>query len=464
MMYETIFRASLAEKHLFKQQAKSKHKKPLGTRFQACGSVLRAGVELGVQRLKIKTVRAVYNHIIDTLPCGEGDTFCEPISIDYVKALRVLFGYPPHTEHLAGDWEIVAKFCCTHVGSQLGLVDRSDIHEEGDGIEEVGEEMSRMTEARSKDSISTRTGSLTSRRSMTSTSQHHVARLSHESEELLMCLHHLLSAPNAPILLNAEMICETLLGFLRSQPSLTRAHQYVFSSLNYVLNVLTTNDIELVSRVSDEILPAISMIWETKMPGLKDEMVISLVYCLPYIRARLGNPEMQSLRSSVENLFDNICNEYISRSDREILQLDDVEFPSPLRKFPSQDPLSLPVISLRTNPQNFRTEQIWMVPSLIAMMIEMLDASNPDKLIKVNNENDNRLKRLRMYNRFEEIMRLARSTNASHRLLALQVIPFLANSGGINQEKFSFIIQDLYEACTDDNHAITGWALVAIGR
>ncbi|KAF8249613.1 hypothetical protein K440DRAFT_203298 [Wilcoxina mikolae CBS 423.85] len=458
-MYETIFKAAVLEKSLYTKQSRSTLRGISSSRLQTCGAVLRAAVELGVEHLKVKTVRAVYNHIIDILPSGE--KLCEPLSVDYVKALRVLFQYAPHTEHLLSDeWAVLAEFCCTNVKSQLGLPDEKEEEEEP---EVEAEDRSPHV----RETVLLRESSSTSRRSAAGGSQQQfTARLTHESEQLLLCLRNLLAAPNAPILAHIQMICDTLLGFLRSQRTYTRAHQHVFSSLNFVLNVVTTNNLALVNKVSVEIVPIINRLWDTKTPGLKDEMIISLIHCHPHIRARIRRTEGRVLRTSIENLFEDLCSEYIARSDREILQLDDVTFPSPTGRPDSEVPLSLRAIALRTNVQNARAEQMWMIPSLIAMVVEMLDASSDSgrRSRKKGETEGNRPKRQRMYDRFGELMRFVRSNNTPRKLLALQVITFLADLKGINEQEFPSIVQDLLEACSDDNPAITAWALTSIGR
>ncbi|KAA8892921.1 hypothetical protein FN846DRAFT_923968 [Sphaerosporella brunnea] len=457
-MYEAIFKAAVIEKNLFDKQAKGTMKSTLATRLQTCGSVLRAAVELGVKHLKVKTVRAVYQHILDILPVGRA--MCEPISTDYLKALRVLLQYAPHTEHLLPDeWEALAGFCCAHVKAQLGFSGEND---EGD-VQMVEVE---DRNPRSRGSMLVRENSTPSRRFAGGSGSHlqPTVRLSHESEELLLCLRSLLATSNAPVLGNIKPVCDVLLGFLRSQSTYTRAHQHVFVSLNYVLNVATTNDLKIVSRVSEEIISIVSRLWDTKSPGFKDEMIISLMHCQPYIRATIRASTGHALRMDVETLFETLCNEYISRSDREMLQLEDLSFPISTEQPPTAAPLSLRAISLRPNTQYSRSEQAWMIPYLLALLVEMLDLSGDlNKRSPEDSHPAGTRKRQRMYDRASEMMRFARSNMTPRKLLALQVMSFLADLKGVNEDDFPSIMQDLQEICSDDNSAITGWALVAMG-
>lgn len=413
-------------------------------------------------------MRAVYRHIMDTLPANE--ELCEPISIDYTKSLRMILQYAPHTEHLMAEaWEALAKYCCDHVNKQLGIV------EEADGEEEEEEDEARELEVRSS-----RRGSRASvpRDSLTSSSGRRnpaaqafestgrlpmafTARLTHVSEELLMCLQYLLSAPNAPILPNVQMLSTTLLGFLKSQQTSTRAHQHVFSSINHVLNVVTANDLGITTKICNDIVPIISRLWDTKSPGLRDEMIVTFMHCQPHIRVEIRvTPKENPLRVAVENLFESLCSEYIARSDREILQLDYVVFPSPASASHSTSPLRLRAVALTNIDHDPRLEQTWMVPSLIATMVEMLDISGSTS----KKTADGAPKRQRIYDRSAEMMRYVRSMNAPRKFLALQVMSFLADINGIDEEEFPSIIQDLNGACSDDNPLIIAWALIAIGR
>ncbi|KAI5807112.1 hypothetical protein EDC01DRAFT_638230 [Geopyxis carbonaria] len=455
-MYEALFRAVMADKKLYmKQDPNANMGKSVASRLSTSGSVLRLAVEMGVTHLKPKTIKAVYSHIIDVLPMGNLG-LCKPISLDYIKALRACLEYPTHTEHLqTADWDLLVKFCCLHLGTLLGLLETDEDDEDGQSHQD-GRALLR------EDSMI----SMISKRS-TGNSQS-ASRLGHDSEELFGCLRCLVSAPNAPILNNAEMICDILLKFLDSQPSATRAHQPVFSSLNFVLVSIVVNNIELTNRISDMIPQIIIRLWDTKSPGLKEEMMISLIYCQPYIRNKIHESREKSLplRRNIEDLLETLCNEYITRPDRELLQMDDIVFPPPLRP-PNvlTDSLSLRSMALRKSLGDFRNEQTWATPGLIASMVEMLD--KPGDAINQSQapvgHNEIVVKRQRLYTNFDEMMRYVRSSNTPRKLLALQVLPFLCDIGGVNEEEYANTIQTLYDACSDDNPSVLSWALLSIG-
>jgi hypothetical protein len=409
------------------------------------GSVLRLAVQCGVATIKAKTVPTIWKHILETLPSG--DTLCEPIKVDYIKALKVLFQHMPHTEHLRRkEWEKIATFCLENVQSQIGTA--------GEGSQREPS----STPAGSR-------GRATARKQTT--------RIAKETREFLLCLRYLLAAPNAPILENRVQLCETLMQFLRTQQKIDQAHQHVFYSLNCVLNVIAGNDLTLIYKVCDELVPIITRLWDTNTAGTKDQMIISLIHCRLHIKAQLRSHDSQRLRDNVGYLYEMLYNEYITRAtltrdDREILQMDDVIFPSLTEKPDPEIPFRLKAIALRPGSLNDHKEEIWMVPQLIAMFVEMLDASgdsdrSPHKKSTGGGDSPTR-KRPRMYSRFGETMRYIRSIDVSRKLCALQVFTFLADLKAVDEVDFPSLVQDLIEASKHENPTITGWALAAIGR
>jgi len=421
-------------------------------------------IELGREQFKGKTVLAVYQHIIHTQPTNEA--LCEPISIDYAKSLRMMLQYAPHTEHLKADaWEVLAQYCCIHVNLQLGIEEEADPQAEQDKVGELEVRGLRRGSLSPAPRASPSGGNPpTPAHSFESSARlrvAHSARLTHVSEELLTCLRCLLSTPNAPILEHAQMISTTLLGFLKSQQTPTRAHQNVFSSLNYLLNVVTANDLGMTTNICSDIVPNIGRLWETKSPGLREEMIITFMHCQPHIGVGIRvSPNDSQLKVAVENLYETLCAEYIARSEREILQLDHVTFPSPSSSSRNNNPLCLRAMALINFDRDPRLEQTWMVLALIATMVDMLDISGATN----KPQSDKTPKRQRIYDLSADMMRYVRSANTPRKFLALQVIPFLADIKGIDEVEFPSIIQDLSGACSDDNPNIIAWALIAIGR
>lgn len=464
-MFEAIFRAAIKEKTLYARQQKDSLKKTIGNRLSLCGSVFRLAVELGVRHIKNKTFKAVYKHIVDILPqAGEG--LCEPISLDYIKALHVCLEYAPHAEHLPGeDWEMIATFCCTHVESQLGLLNDNDV----DGDEDSDEDMDsrEVLLIRSSRPNLIRDTSSASRISSPAPQSSNV-RLNHNSEELLLCLQILLRTPNAPVVKNGEMTCKTVLGFLTSQQTVTRAHQPALSALNSILEAITTNDIALSTKVSEDIVPVINKMWGSKATATREQTIITLIYIQPYLRKIIRGPGAQAraLRRNLEALSEVVFGEYSARAERDQFQLDDLVFPNPCNVLDVETtPLGLPAYCLR-NDAPPRAEQQWIVPYLMAMIIDTLDRADGETISRNKLDRQISSKRRRVSKHFDELLRNARSTVSSTKICALQTLPFLISDPrrNMDQEEFSSVVMDLLNACSDDNPVVSSWAILSIAR
>lgn len=464
-MFEAIFRAAIKEKTLYARQQKESLKKTIGNRLSLCGSVFRLAIELGVRHIKIKTFKAAYKHIVDILPqAGEG--LCEPISLDYIKALRVCLEYAPHAEHLlAEDWETIATFCCTHVESQLGFLNNNDEDENGDSDEDMDNREVLLVRSSRPNLI--RDTSSASRISSPSP-QIATVRLNHNSEELLLCLQILLRTPNAPVVQNSEMTCKTVLGFLTSQRTVTRAHQAALSALNSILEAITTNNIALSTKVAEDIVPVIRKMWGSKTPAFNEKMIITLIYIQPYLRKIIRNPGAQArtLRRNLEALSDVVFGEYSARAERDQFQLDDLVFPNPCKALDVETtPLGLPAYCLR-NDASPRAEQQWIIPYLMAMVIDTLDRADSGTVSKSNSDRQSSSKRRKVSKHFDELLRNARSTVPSTKICALQTMPFLISGSrrNMDQEEFSSVIMDLLNTCSDDSPVVSSWAILSIAR
>ncbi|KAL0640814.1 Serine/threonine-protein kinase tel1 [Maublancomyces gigas] len=462
-MFEAIFRAAIKEKTLYARQQKESLRKTIGNRLSLCGSVFRLAVELGVKHIKSKTFKAVYKHIVDILPqAGEG--LCEPISLDYIKALRVCLEYAPHTEHLPGeDWEMIATFCCTHVESQLGLLGDGDENKDSD---EDMDSREVLHVGNSRPNL-VRDTSSTSRISSPSPQVASV-KLNHNSQELLLCLQILLRTPNAPVVRNSEMTCKTILGFLTSQGTVTNGHQAALSTLNSILETITTNNLALSTKIAEDIIPVISKIWGSKLVAIQEQMIITLIYIQPYLRKIICSPGSQArnLRRKLEALSEVIFGEYTARAERDQFQLDDLVFPNPCKTLDAETtPLGLPAYCLR-NDAPPRIEQQWIVPYLIAMIIDTLDRADSGTISRNRLDQQSSSKRRKVSKHFDELLRNVKSTILSPKICALQTLPFLISGSrrNMDQEEFSSVVANLLSTCSDDNPVISSWAILSIAR
>ena len=112
--FEALFHYATTERTAY-LKSKSVQRNTAHSRLAVCAASMRTAVELGVRKLRLKTVKALLDHVRLTLPTPDG--FCEPLSVDYVKSMRTILDYQPHVEHLRDTWGVTLAFCLASIGS-----------------------------------------------------------------------------------------------------------------------------------------------------------------------------------------------------------------------------------------------------------------------------------------------------------------------------------------------------------
>ena len=399
--------------------------------------------------------------------------------MDYIKSLRTVLEYAPHIEHLSSvEWVDLVKFCCDGMEMNLTLFDEKPATE------------SIRADTADTPPVLTRNSSSMPRTSVIVLN----TRLRSETEELMICLQLLLQMPNTPIVhvgeTSEKIASSAILDFLESQTTLTSAHVPAFSSLNSILATISTNNINLAGRISRLLPRIVSRLWELKSASLlKGQMLISLIYALPHVRANIWGIHnddkslLENLRRDLDDLLTALMREYTmstGRMAKEQLQLEDLEFHDPLRTIiAANSPLALIAFSLRAE-ESHRSEQTWMTLQLIATLVSILDLGpddvfsvEPDSATDSENERPQRgrkRKRRKVARKFDEIFQQISSTSAKKKIVALQIMPFLLEERRMNKKaiigalEWSRIMADLSLVASEDHSATSSWALLGIAR
>lgn len=126
-IYETLFQCATVERSAYLRTSQSQ-KSRATPRLAACGKALRITVTAGVRKVRAKTVKAVVDHILQTLPTPDGP-YCPGLALDYVKSLLCILEYQPHVEHFRDLWQDVLDFCLE--GMAPSKLDDDDEHDSG---------------------------------------------------------------------------------------------------------------------------------------------------------------------------------------------------------------------------------------------------------------------------------------------------------------------------------------------
>ena len=403
--------------------------------------MLRIAVGIFLRNLRAKTVRAIIDHITETIPIpGEG--LWELLSLDYTKCLASLLQYPSHTEHLGdAEWEKLIDFCLAAISSQ--------------GSDESQLSIRSGPRTAPEDSLDVSDGRSTSSR-MTPAPAAREKFMGDRNAigEVVMCIQLLTAGPGAPVQAAAENILQGLGEFVKS-PSIMagNAHQLAFSSINAVVSKVLFDQSELVRSTLLGLIPVIRRLWTTKLQSLKDELLVTLMMCTVILVDDVQNNPSESLARSIDGLTESLYSEYIRRSEKELLQVDEVVF--------YQEPAdqSRPIYGPRLG--NPRSEHNWTVIWAIAALLKLSE----DVTARVSSHDSAReasAKRQRFNSGIDDVFRDAVSGTGTRRICALQLIPFLGST--LDPERKESFLQQLVPSIIDDNGAISSWTMITLSR
>ncbi|KAL2011470.1 hypothetical protein VTN00DRAFT_4188 [Thermoascus crustaceus] len=423
-IFEALFRFVSVERSIYNRANKSSSKAPSITRLSTCASVLRVAVEASLRNLRTKSVHAVVDHIIQTIP-APGEGLWEPLGSDYMKCLRTLLQYPPHVEHLGEcEWQDLVSFCLRNLGhvesggSQLSIRNSHRAPSEGFDVSS-----SRSTPVRITQSQAGRSGQ--------SDGKSNTGIV----ENAAVCLKLLTETSNAPVQRAARKILTGLTDFLISFPHAGNAHQAAFSTINTVILKVLCDQSDLIRGFILDIIPVIRRLWTTKLSALKDEILVTIMLCMDLLANTSRRSPSESLAELVEGLADVLHSEYLKRPEKEILQIDDIIF--------YRNTCSLPLV-------------IWVLASLLAVS----DDINA-RLAMPSPADEVPSKKQRFLSRIEDVFRDSFSSSGTRKACALQLIPFLIRNQ-ISAESKSSLLERLTVNILDDNGSLASWTIVAI--
>ncbi|EER38831.1 phosphatidylinositol 3- and 4-kinase [Histoplasma capsulatum H143] len=442
-IFETLFRFISTEKSSYKRTSKTPvSKSTSGTRLTSCVSALRATVELGVHKIRSKTVAALLDHVTDAIQTL-GDALWELLSGDYIKIMKTILQYPPHLEHLSkGDWHHVVNFCLQATGviepnqeTQLSIRSRTRLPSES-----LGDRGSRAS--------STEPDTL--RRNKSSGFEN-----STKTEELETCMQLLCSYPSAPIIDDAEKLLNGLVDYLQSQSSISKTPHAAFSAFNSVLAKLITYDIILVRDALLDVIPIIKRFWRTKSAILKDEMLITLMIGRPiFVQSSLSSPP-DSFAERLQDLTEQLYQEYTRQPEKDFMQVDDLVFTF------DQTPRPMGIRTMAPRLGVPRSEQTWITLQAIAVFSTLLDNmylsldEGPQTTGRPN-------KKQHLLSRRSDIVREASTSAGVTRICALQLLPFIFSEREPVVEELLTTIAQLTVNILDENSSTASWTMVAL--
>jgi serine-protein kinase ATM len=458
-IYEVLFQIALSEKSNL-LSAKKNTKSTVITRLTACADAVRVVVKAGASKIKLKTIEAIVDHITQTLPTAD-DEYCQPLAQHYLRALSIVFEHPPNAERLKNStWYEVVNFCVQGINQYL------DDHDGGPSSS------SRSFSGLGANHLS---GSITKSGTSNGHSQIRSHSMSRQNvEDLLQTIYLLVSTSSAPIAEKFHEVMDTAVRFLQTPTnSVSQVHQLAFSIVNAVLSYTCTDQISFSQSVAQNILPVILRFWQGKtiakdemLNSVRDEMLMFIFAIHPHLERSVMDEESHELLTILEDLSDVLKADYTRRSDRDQLQLDDLEMVDLGAETNNASPFSLDTFRLR--PHNVRAERNWGNLQVIGVFERLVGlghqkSKSGDQIEDLNNDQHPR-KRQRVAQSSDRLFTSLKFEDEKSRIAGLQALPFILQDCQLSAAVLERFLDELRSCASDKRGNVASWALLAIAR
>ena len=451
---DALFHVAIEDRAAYLKAATKTTRTAAENRLTACAQALRSAVEDTVHFVRLRTLRALIDHITSLLVGSDG-LLCEPLALDYAKSLTALFSYQAHAEHLRPkELEDCIFFCVQVIGNANSSLTDDD---SGPGAERGSTPGPGFgTSYRSSRSLYQESADSQGARSL----------VKQVSEELVGCLALLTSAPNADMGSQSSVVLDTVIGFLRTGAANSKPQQDAFAVINNLLLRITTQDVALTQRNLGQLVRLLRIYWSPKLSdalnALRDRMLISFIHLLPYISSAIQKHEDPSLRSELSAALNSIRSEYSSRPQRSQLQMEDIIL-NVSEDLKSTAAIEMPVCGLRC--AGFRGEANWATVHTMASLCSLLSPEDPHSEMSDAEHDDidaRPRKRQRTMSELDETLHASVRGRPSARVTALQTLTFLAQQMTYSFRQMTYILDKLSLSCADDDVDISSWALLAL--
>jgi serine-protein kinase ATM len=407
--------------------------------LQLSADCFRVTVEKARLVITKSTVKLLLNHIHESLP-NSGQPGYNEIAARFFAALKAITSHPPHVEQMTKDmWQKTEDLCRSHVD----VISVYNLNAANDATAPEQEEL--PVEIRSY---------LPMRR---------------ELGDLLFSLQSLYTFPGAPFYGVEEAVLTFLLNFLASYDTVSESRMSAIIALNRLLEHITVNKIELTTRACSNIVHLSSKIWEVRISGFKERILIALAFIFPHLHESAAKDGINSgLRTRIENLLETMRGDFRIQEQKVGLLLDDLVLATlpPQSEAWKSRPFQFvvgPFFSL--NPYSKTAELPWLSFQIQSGFIYLLDLvpkqssySNGDPHPKRRRLSPN----LNLQKLLDDILRFKGQHVTS--LVLLQRLAFYLNSFRLSTDliDISEIVNYLENISDENNTELVGWSFVCM--
>ena len=443
-MFEVLFRVLTKEKSAYVKSSKSNIRNIAASRLTSCAEAFRLAVETTLTHLRLKTVRALVEHIVQTLPTSADEVFCKPLEFYYLKTLAIITDYQPHVEHLPReDWHAALDLCLEGVEALAGQ----------DQSQASNHEILPQLEASSVRTVSF-SQSLQSRNKRSEDSKMTISTL-------WQILANLVIASNAPLGERSRAILTTSVDFL-DHTRLTKGIREAFSTLNAVLRRFALDHCSFAAEIMRSMISIVRSFWHSRDADLMDEMLKTLVIGEPLVSKLMKSYQDETLFDQVEALYDAMCDDYWrshGRPRRHLL-LEDICLGF---SRPSRDTMPMQGITLCLRAAKLESEHNWTVLHMMALFCGMIDSKRPQsRSLGPSEDEPVPKKRRKTLGKYSELLHLSRTTAVPTQVHCLQLLAFAIDLHDLCADQVEYTLACVLPLVSHPNTQVSSWAMLCI--
>ena len=456
---ESVFRVAKIDKSNYARASKTTKTKVEG-RLYACAALVRTVVEVGLRKLRYKTVKALVEHIIQTLPTADGG-YCEPLIADYFRALAALLEYKAHPEHFSGDdWHELVDFCVQAARDLTRAPEPSESALSNGGKFLNGSRSGRDIHSRSATPSSIGDHG---RKSSNSISQRASdSRLKGSDDQIVLCLQHLVSVPNAPVSDRADVVLATMIEMLQSYQKISSTQQAAFDCINSIMSRIVATDVDLPLQTMKRVTPLLRRFWEPKEGAatFNDTVLVFLSYGEILMPRMIAEDQTGDCSTTLQALIEVLRNDYCLRRPRAQLQLDDLELSDPTRVMSRQMPLSTNTLQVRL--EGLKAESSWCLISRSAALIAALEAAAIGREGPLDGNEVQDFKRQRLEHPMDDILHHIKGPLLPEKLYSLQILLFIYDILPFEESTLQRHLDTLLPCLSESDGSIVSWTMLAM--
>ncbi|EPQ63126.1 hypothetical protein BGT96224_A20136, partial [Blumeria graminis f. sp. tritici 96224] len=438
-IFEALFKAIILEKQSYLKSKKSTRQ------LEICAETMRIVVRAATPFIKSKTVDTLVKNHIQVLAISE-EAFFQPLCKDILKCLIIIFQHTPHTEHLKlVTWLETIDLCLQGINQYINA----------NRAESSVQKLSHQNRVKTINNLC----AISNEGPNCDLTRQNV-------EDLFQIIITLINTPNAPISERYAPIADCAIQFLLLQgSSISQVNQLVFFALNRILHFTRTNHISFTKIAAQKLVPIIGQFLSRKtavkdemLNSVRDEMVILIFLVYSHIECTIKEEICNGFSSQLGELLEIIRIDYSKRSERDQLQLHDLEMIDQSSIYTG----SFGLYNFQLREHDIQAERNWSILLAIAILERINSLSLKKEPEKHSEKQQNPRKRQRVFPILHCPINSIAINNEKEQTAGLQILIFVLEITQLPCYELEVLLAELHLCSGSERDNVQAWALLAI--